>query len=84
MARRRPSEADVRTAAASQDTTSVTSGAPTWHVERGPYLTELGMLATCPVHHWSGPNLSIIDGSAAVCWETGHVWDEGDALRAAR
>jgi len=51
---------------------------------RGPYLTELGMLTTCPLHPWAAPSLSMIDGTAPVCWETGHLWDEGDVLRAAR
>ncbi len=52
--------------------------------QRGPYLTELGMLTTCPLHPWAAPSLSLIDGAAPVCWETGHLWDEGDALRASR
>ncbi len=48
---------------------------------RGPYPTTLGTLGTCPVHYWSGPNLSITADAAPVCWETGHVQDDSD-LRA--
>lgn len=51
---------------------------------RGPYPTGLGKLTTCPLHAWAAPSLSLIDGAAPVCWETGHVWDEGEALRVAR
>ena len=62
------------------------AGAPTtMFVEprRGPYTTELGTLITCAIHHWSGPNVSLIEGAAPVCWETGHLLDEGEARRAA-
>lgn len=51
---------------------------------RGPYRTWYGKLATCPVHYWSGPNVSVVDDGSATCWETGHALDAGDVLRAAR
>ena len=86
MARRRPSRADAHTAAADHSTTFVTSGGPTWHIEpyRGPYTTDLGLLTVCPLHPWDAPNLSVIEGAAPVCFTTGHSWDEGEAMRAAR
>jgi hypothetical protein len=62
--------------------------APAMFVERGrprSYRTWYGSLTTCPIHYWSGPNLAIPDdGSMPVCWETGHLVDEGEARRVAR
>ena len=51
---------------------------------RGPYTTAQGILTVCPIHPWDAPNLSLVDGAAPVCFTTGHLWDEGEALRAAR
>ncbi len=50
---------------------------------RGPHRTELGVLLTCPIHNWCGPNVSLIEGTASVCWETGHLLDEGEVRRRA-
>ena len=66
---------------------SATVGSPTTmfiEPRRGPYSTGQGTLTVCPLHPWDAPNLSLIKGAAPVCFTTGHLWDEADALRAAR
>jgi hypothetical protein len=38
-------------------------------------------LATCPIHKWAGPSVSMIEDTAPVCWQGGHLLDEAGLRR---